>query len=429
MRNELLIALGLVAAASAVARAEDPAGAPRDCALVEDTAGACLNGDEAACRAEWMLPLLGVAAKQTHDASAAVAAAAGAKPAVAAAVTDAQQALTAATGQLTKLTTAFTAQWARTPYCKRALLLPGLLDIAPELAKSLGEAMQKEEAAARPAASAAAKCDAPLTLCVDAQGQPFDGDELDRVDEDDQLTVLVLSATPADAGALRVTFSIAHNLDTPTRTTGADKTGLGADDTGPHYQVVAQATSEAIPETARAVRVDVQRKAGDDFTRVNRITIPVDHGRYFFEFGLSLTFAYNGTREVIAPAVVEQRTEARGAIGVLYYPWGRDKGRISYLPTLRHSVAVVLATDFDFSTLRKDYHAGIGYSPVAGIAITAGVSLIPGQFLADDLAAPATGPIAFRTHNVLRPFLGVFVTTEFLETASRALTSLRALHK
>lgn len=311
--------------------------------------------------------------------------------------------------------------WNSLPGCKK-LKLRDLMDaVAPQLVTAFESALDE---AVRVAYNA--QCTDPDVVCLDTDGTRFD-DQPDRtLSEGEKLTVRVLSLDPADSGRFRVVLTSAHNLDTLTRTT-REAAAAGAGDLT--FTVVASSTSAAAGENAVSIGYELQRRDSEKATYAHVSTgrVKVNHGNYYFEFGLGLPVVYHGTREARTATEIAVSTEPRAAIAVLYFPAGRHKGQIDYHRGPWSSLGAFVATDFDFTTVQKDVHVGIAYSPIQGLGISAGLSLVPAQFLVGSSATTTNGMINTATHEVVRPFVGLFVTTDFLDTASKAKTALTSL--
>jgi hypothetical protein len=80
---------------------------------------------------------------------------------------------------------------------------------------------------------------------------------------------------------------------------------------------------------------------------------------------------------------------------------------------------IQLATDFDFTkgVQEKDYYLGVAWEPIAGFGLGAGVAMVRGQFI-----PPVAGPP--QDNYILRPYIGVFLTPDFITSAKAAATEL-----
>jgi hypothetical protein len=311
--------------------------------------------------------------------------------------------------------------WHPLAVCKKLKLLDRMGAVAPELATAFQSALDE---AARVAYNA--QCATPDVLCLSTDGTRFNGQRDLTLSEGEKLTVRVLSLDPADSERFRVVLAIAHNLDSLTRTARV-ATALGAGDIA--FTVVTSATSAATGENDVSIGFELQRRDSKEaaYAHVSSGRVKINHGNYYFEFGLGLPVVYQGTREARTATEITTSTEPRAAIAVLYFPAGRHKGQIDYHDSLWTSLGAFVATDFDFTTVQKDVHVGVAYSPIQGLGISAGLSLVPAQFLVGSSATTTNGMINTATHEVVRPFVGLFVTTDFLDTASKAKTALTSL--
>lgn len=311
--------------------------------------------------------------------------------------------------------------WAKTDACKKAALRA---QVRPVLQKAVEKFDSELDIARRNAYNA--QCTDSDVLCLGTDGTSFNGKELPSIAEGEKLTVKVLSLDAADSGRYQVLLTTIHNLNSLTETRRAD---AADEEASVAFKLVASATSSAAGEKDVSIGYELQYRDSKDYADVSTGRVKIDHGTYYFEFGLGVPIVYHGTRKAMTPTEISESTEPAAAIAVLYFPWGRHKNQIDYHDHLWSSLGVLAGTDFDFSTVEKEFHLGLAYSPIQGLGVSAGLSLVPAQFLVGSAMITTNGTINTATHEVLRPYIGFFITTDFLSTASQAKTALGSVGK
>ena len=263
-------------------------------------------------------------------------------------------------------------------------------------------------------------CSSATVLCLDRDGKQLGADKI--LQKGDQLTVVVLSWNVYDVGTASVSVAGVKALDT----LAATAAGSGTHSAGqfvvkgvPIY-VIASAQSEPIADTVKSVRITYRRDDAFSKKRIDAepLDIAVEQGRYYVDFGLAVPFTILGKRVVDPMLGVSSTTAPHAAIAAIIFPAGRPKNEIRIHGT--SSLGIQIGTDFDFtkSIDEKDYYFGGAWEPVAGFGIAAGVALIRGQYISST-GAPSLSYLG-------APYVGVFLTPDFVSTARTAVTSLQA---
>lgn len=265
-----------------------------------------------------------------------------------------------------------------------------------------------------------AHCSAATTLCLDRDGAPIGAGKL--LQKGDRLTVIALSVHAVDVGAVSITVagvrasdSLASRLAVPP---GPQKGATPGDVVA---YVLAAVISDPIGDDVRTVRVTFRR---DDPAHGPPIVpppldLPVERGRFYVDFGLALPVVVRGKRVVAAPALVQETTAPRVSFSAIVFPAGRRKDEIRV--TGAAAWGIQIGTDFDFtrSVDQKDYYAGIAWEPIAGFGIAAGAALVRGEFIPVGAGPPDLSYI-------VRPYVGVFLTPDFVSSARAAVNALEA---
>lgn len=264
-----------------------------------------------------------------------------------------------------------------------------------------------------------AHCSAATTLCLDRDGAPIGAGKL--LQKGDRLTVLALSVHAVDVGAVSITVAGVRATDALTSQPAVPPGPKGAAPGDVVAYVLAAALSDPIGDDVRTVRVTFRR---DDPAHGRPIEPPpldlsVERGRFYVDFGLALPFVVHGKRVVAAPALVQETTAPRVSFSAIVFPAGRHKDEIRVHGTAAWGIQI--GTDFDFtrSVDQKDYYAGVAWEPIAGFGIAAGAALVRGEFIPAGAGPPDLSYI-------VRPYIGVFLTPDFVSSARAAVTALEA---
>lgn len=288
-----------------------------------------------------------------------------------------------------------------------------------ELTATLRAKLDKDIASAMTAAIAAHHCDSSTVLCLDRNGKPLGGEKI--LQKGDSLKVLVLSVDAYDVGAVSLTVVGIKSTETLTRSGSASDNKQGTEPRGVQVYVLASVVSDPIGDNVVAVRVAFRR---DDHVahvsiRPDPITIDVDQGRYFVDFGLAVPFVVDGDRVVTQSLAIDKTTAPRAAISAVIFPAGRPKNKIRVEGA--QAWGLQIGTDFDFTKAidQKDYYFGGAWEPIAGFGIGAGVALVRGQYISGTAGMPSSSYLA-------APYIGVFLTPDFVSSARAAVTALQA---
>lgn len=298
-----------------------------------------------------------------------------------------------------------------TPRCNLAAALHSAY--ASVLTAQQRAAIASDIAAALQRAAIAHRCNSATTLCLDRDGKPLGAQK--TLQRGDQLTVVVLSPSADDVGTAAISVAGVKVSDSLAKVAASsNKVSSSTDVT---IYVVASAISDPIGDDVRAVRVTFKAERADLAVR-SALDFPVERGRYYVDFGLALPFVILGNRVVTTPALAEQTTTPRAALSAIVFLAGRYKDEIRV--NGRAAWGVQIATDFDFtkSVSEKDYYLGVAWEPIAGFGIGAGVALVRGQFI------PAIAGPTDQAY-IARPYIGVFLTPDFVSSARAAATALQ----
>ena len=197
----------------------------------------------------------------------------------------------------------------------------------------------------------------------------------------------------------------------------------------------------------RSILIDVTRGPRPDGggTVQRHYEIFVDHGRYPLEASVLVPFVFRGRRSVVLTETsdgagqrisIDQDWHITAALMVQYFPLGRQRGIVSSFEGCRTRSCVEnwlgVQVGLGIGDLFREWYFGFVLEPVSGLAIGLGGAVLQGQFLAAGMAEgmilPSPTSPRVDTDYMVRPYFGVTLTTDILETADRATLSMRVPH-
>lgn len=281
------------------------------------------------------------------------------------------------------------------------------------------------------AASSAFHCGDELVLCLDRDGDLFaDDTQPTALGAGDVLVVQVISAIVNDKSAVTLAVTPVGPRDRLIKSQPGGVVGGGARTAavagGPKaYDVVATHSSAPVPSSARKLRIGFAR-TGAAGVPLRQRDIPVARGFYLMEFGVGIPVVFDGYRKVAGPAAIEQHSEPQIALSAIVAFKRHADGDV-IRPVGLEWFGAQLATDFDFTAdpRKKRFYLGIVFAPIAGLGISAGVAVLPGQYLPPGAVVPdggsSMGPSSVE-RTMARPYVSIHVTDEIL-TAARAFAN------
>ena len=207
-----------------------------------------------------------------------------------------------------------------------------------------------------------------------------------------------------------------------------------------------------------ALRARMEVPTGDvlsvDFTRVERgsrspsiekhYDVVIDNGRYYVEPALLVPFIYKGSRSIeLTPTVsgtelrvgIQQDWRVTGAAMINVFPLGRQKGQVSSFRYCRYRSCVDnwLGAQFGagLDPLFRDWYLGIVLEPISGFTVGFGASLLKGEFLApgraEGMLLPTGDALVKYSDYMVRPYFGLSLTLDILETLDRGATATKRM--
>ena len=296
--------------------------------------------------------------------------------------------------------------------------IPGVLN------KALQADVDAIVARAQVRAAQAYRCASPTVLCLHADGTRFLDDQDGALEDGDQLVVVALAKTAAELDTLVVELRglqrLSSIVETAAVTTAATARNSKENENPPFVLKAKSFTSEVAAERNRAVAVEL---VNGEYKRAYKV--PVRHGRYIADFGISVPFVAWGKRTVTSATNVDQNIAPKAALSAIVFLRGRPKGEVIFHGC--DAFGIQIGTDFDFtkSIFEKEYHLGLAWEPVAGFGIGVGVSLVKGEFIpAAGTVLPVVTTPPKQLEYMIRPYFSVFLTTEFITSAKDIATAL-----
>lgn len=305
----------------------------------------------------------------------------------------------------------------------------------------------------RAAFAKAHNCADPRVLCFDAKGAEFVKHELPREVNAGEVYVAKVIMTKgqmknevtrvafSNRAARDVTFEISG--DQP-RTADAQDLLAAAATSDEALVLYKTFTAEAVGDEALEFVVTVTHAVKDpnaadaepviDDTR--SYVIPVARGYSYYSVALLVAATYRGERTIHRDLSASENTSLEGGLALNIFPGGRRRGVIGYLRATKgwarafaDTLGVQLGTDLNLSDPFDHVYAGIVFEPVAGLGFVAGMSLRTVAFVPPGSDLPGqldpTDSIPTVDRRVLRPYLGVTVTFDLLDTLARVGSDIR----
>lgn len=259
-------------------------------------------------------------------------------------------------------------------------------------------------------------CDQDLVLCLDRDGKTYSDDEnttpflLPR----DEFVVRVLSNAPGDADAVTLTVSNVRRIDTLL----------------PHQSSPQRDGSKAVPPS---VIKQVKAVVADDSAYLeilcgpkdnpSRYRIPIQSRLHYVEFGLMLPFAYQ--REVTPQGAVLYGMEPDLAFTITVFLGARSDSD-PLQPKVRSWFGLMAGADLTNQVSDKRYYLGLDFSPVSGLALNAGLAILPWEYVPNPEQVPdvLTGDIEPDQRYRASFFFGARMTPEVFDTVKAAYKAL-----
>lgn len=324
-------------------------------------------------------------------------------------------------------------------------------------------------------------------FCVQDTGIPFEFETSPDLEVGGaiSITVFSMSAAPRRTFQLDAVGSAASSTVSWPNTAEAADAGLDAQ---PHEAAPVDGTQDAKPQSSEhdGGRLDgtlmpvtsvrfTNIPSGKSFSARLRVynidhqpqTLEIDtpivfavtDPGYYFEATLIFPTIFNGSRTIsTAPQangkddIVGVQTSTAGALdnaslGLNIYPWGYP-GKCTrqsdffgdIMPFvckwsyLWKPITLQAGTSITHDAFRQ-YLLGVGYTPIRGIAVTAGVGFVRGQYLASTLfkgeivstaLATATIPQDVETKYMFEPYIGLSISPDILESIIDVFKQIRA---
>lgn len=295
-------------------------------------------------------------------------------------------------------------------------------------------------------------CDRKLVICYDRDGELFEytsttGKRIaellpDQVDTGDIVTVVVLTRhDDIDEANISVAFQgkklqeVAFDRAMPQNLGAADRSTSELEFSGITFR------SDPVAEDILDLAIGFHRAAtGAERPSDSQLTIPVNHGYSYYSVALLVAATFKGDRHVLRDLETTSDHAIDPGLALNIFPFGRERGRIGYIRScgpgplrlrrcLADMIGFQLATDLDLRDPTDKLYAGLVFEPVAGLALSGGVSLRKVAVVPAPGALPATeamtGAALADLRYVLRGYVAVTMTFDLLDTISSMGTKIR----
>lgn len=280
----------------------------------------------------------------------------------------------------------------------------------------------------------ASHCERELVICYDHRGELIgNDDEPVALHPGNVVTVVVITNDAADKQAITITFAEQKNRDRlfPDQPIPAR---IGVKDSPPLNYFTLPFHSDPIADDSSELTIRFVRVADPPKTRV----LQVDLGYSYYSVALLVATTFDGNRRVFRDlsAVTDHAIEPALALNV--FPFGRQRGVIGFLrkcSVLRwqrcagNMIGFQVATDLDLTSPTEKLYAGVVLEPIAGLALTGGVSLRKVDVVPTAGALPSLeamdGSAPTDRRYVARGYLGITITLDLLDTISKVGSDIK----
>jgi hypothetical protein len=307
-------------------------------------------------------------------------------------------------------------------------------------------------------------CEERQVFCLDMEGTLFDEEDTPTLRPGEAFRVRVVGPnTTTEAQIAAIHVSVGHVLRSErlfapvTDANGFRTQGNNQDDKNeggdsedqepsapPALKVLSEVETRVLDE--ESVLVDFERlpATAEELRLVEGYTLTIDHGRYFLQFGLGVPFVINGDRKVTtAPfpgtgerfSVIQQDVYVNAALMLNFFPFGgRRNGQVWFCTNgcrWGDALGFQFGTELDTRNPFEQWYLGAVFEPITGMSVNGGLALVKGQFLSNKAeegsVITGTGDPETITEFMPRPYVGLTLTTDILQTLSEARTRLNGL--
>ena len=153
-------------------------------------------------------------------------------------------------------------------------------------------------------------------------------------------------------------------------------------------------------------------------------SIRVESRRHYIEFGLMLPFAYR--REVTSQGSVKYGMEPDLAFTITVFPGARSSSD-PWQSRKRRWFGLMAGADLTNQVSDKRYYLGLDFSPVSGLALNAGLAILPWEYIPNPEQVPDVLTSTIEPDQRYRAsfFFGARMTPEVFDTVKAAYEALR----
>lgn len=299
---------------------------------------------------------------------------------------------------------------------------------AAEAAKKAAEAAEKAADTLQRAASERQKitttafsdnkCKEDLVICLDRDGQPYSEDEkmAPFLLPDDDVVVLALSDNKSDAETITITARNVRRVESSFKPPSTPSSDSKRATSAPLK--VKELKAIVAPDSA-FLEIEFKRVGGGSA----EYSIRVESRRHYIEFGLMLPFAYQ--REVTPQGAVQYGMEPDLAFTITVSLGARSDSD-PLQPKVRSWFGLMAGADLTNEVSDKRYYLGMDFSPVSGLALNAGLAILPWEYVPNPEQVPdvLTGDIEPDQRYRASFFFGARMTPEVFDTVKAAYKAL-----
>ncbi len=259
-------------------------------------------------------------------------------------------------------------------------------------------------------------CDQDRKICLDRDGKPYSSAEKMNpfLLPDDKVVILVLSEVAEDDKAITLT---ARNVRRAT--TSFDKEHTKPTVRGVKLPEVVKWLEATVAPDSAFLEIEFKRVGGGSA----EYSIRVESRRHYIEFGLMLPFAYQ--REVTPQGAVKYGMEPDLAFTISVFPGARSSSE-PWQSRVASWFGLMAGADLTNQVSDKRYYLGLDFSPVSGLALNAGLAILPWEYVPNPEQVPdvLTGDIEPDQRYRASFFFGARMTPEVFDTVKAAYKAL-----
>lgn len=271
-------------------------------------------------------------------------------------------------------------------------------------------------------------CHKDIFYCVDRDGEPYAPHEHEKkltLLAGDTLIVIVISDEPDDIDTIVLRAENVRNVlpgFLPKEIKGS--TTRNMESGGTPRDAPGEVARLTVTTRTDVARVIIKMSRAPEVADKEILTVPITGRLHLVEFGLMLPFAYQ--REVTPQGAVKYGMEPDLAFTITVFLNPRDTSKALQEFGWRW-FGLMAGADLTNQVSDKRYYLGLDFSPVSGLALNAGLAILPWEYVPNPEQVPdvLTGDIEPDQRYRASFFFGARMTPEVFDTVKAAYQALQ----